>query len=83
MAQASKLGHASACLECFRVRIHGRLPSQREFSSAALLNSLPKTYLVTVSIAEMQPMCVELSEKVRASLSAVQGEVRAILEQIR
>jgi Ni,Fe-hydrogenase maturation factor len=48
--------------------------------SAALLNSLPKTYLVTVSIAEMQPMCMELSEKVRDSLPAVEREVRAILE---
>jgi hydrogenase maturation protease len=51
--------------------------------SAALLNSLPKTYLVMVSITEMQPMCLELSEKVRDSLSSVEGEVRAILEQIR
>ena len=48
--------------------------------SAALLNSLPKTYLVTVSIAEMQPMCLELSEKVRDSLPAIEREVRAILE---
>jgi Ni,Fe-hydrogenase maturation factor len=48
--------------------------------SAALLNSLPKTYLVTVSIAEMQPICMELSEKVRDSLPAVEREICAILE---
>jgi hydrogenase maturation protease len=48
--------------------------------SAALLNSLPKTYLVTVSVEKLQPMCLELSEKVRDSLPAVEREVRAILE---
>jgi len=51
--------------------------------SAALLNSLPKTYLVTVSIAQMQPMYMELSEKVRESLPAIEDAVHSILQRIR
>ncbi len=50
--------------------------------SAVLLNTLPATHLVTVSIDEMQPMCVELSEKVGRSLPAVEAAVHTILRNI-
>ncbi len=47
-----------------------------------LLNTLPRMYLVTVSIAEMQPMRMELSGEVRASLAAVERTVHALLNDI-
>ncbi len=48
--------------------------------SAALLDSLPKTFLVTISIEQMQPMCMELSQPVKRSLTTVARAVSAILE---
>jgi hydrogenase maturation protease len=47
--------------------------------SAALLGSLPKIYLITVSIAEVQPMVMGLPPAVAASLPHVVGRVREIL----
>ncbi len=47
--------------------------------SAALLDSLPKIFLVTISIEQMQPMCMELSQPVKQSLPTVERTVSAIL----
>jgi hydrogenase maturation protease len=48
--------------------------------SATLLSSLPRTYLVTVSIGRVQPMCTELSEPVRNSLPSVEQAVYALVD---
>ncbi len=47
--------------------------------SATLLGSLPETYLITISIAEIQPMVMELSPALAASLPDVASKVREIL----
>ncbi|MGD0308836.1 MAG: HyaD/HybD family hydrogenase maturation endopeptidase [Acidobacteriota bacterium] len=47
--------------------------------SATLLGSLPETHLITISIAEIQPMVMELSPAVAASLPDVASKVREIL----
>ena len=50
--------------------------------SAALLDSLPKTHLVTVSVDKLQPMRMELSEEVGDSLPVVEEAVHTILRRI-
>ncbi|HTY37495.1 MAG TPA: hydrogenase maturation protease, partial [Bacteroidota bacterium] len=47
--------------------------------SASLLGSLPKMYLVTVSIKDLQTMSTELTPSVRASLPAVVETVEKVL----
>ena len=47
--------------------------------SASLLGSLPKMYLVTVSIKDLQAMSTELTTSVRASLPAVVETVEKVL----
>jgi hydrogenase maturation protease len=47
--------------------------------SAQLIGSLPKMFLVTVSIHEIQSMSMELSEGVRSSLPAVVAAVKEIV----
>ena len=47
--------------------------------SATLLGPLPRLFLVTVSIKDLQTMSTELSPKIRSSLSAVVETVKSIL----
>jgi hydrogenase maturation protease len=47
--------------------------------SATLLGPLPKLFLVTVSIKDLQSMSTELSPKIRGSLPAVVETVKSIL----
>lgn len=47
--------------------------------SAALLGKLPKIYLITISVADIQNMEINLSESVKAALPMVQREVTKIL----
>ena len=47
--------------------------------SAQLIGPLPKLFLVTISIHEIQSMSMELSEGVRSSLAAVATVVRDIV----
>ncbi len=47
--------------------------------SAVLLDSLPRIHLITVSIEEMQPMCMELSPPVSESLPGIEHAVCSIL----
>ncbi len=49
--------------------------------SAALLGPLPTIDLITVSIAKVQPMTIELSPALQAALPAVVETVRALLRQ--
>ena len=50
--------------------------------AATLLGGLPRMYLVTISIAEMQSGSTELSEAVGRSLSAVSEAVRVIVAEV-
>ena len=47
--------------------------------SATLLGPLPRLFLVTVSIKDLQTMSIELSPKIRSSLPAVVETVKSIL----
>ncbi len=47
--------------------------------SATLLGPLPRLFLVTVSIKDLQTMSTELSPKIRSSLPAVVETVKSIL----
>jgi|MudIll2142460700_1097286.scaffolds.fasta_scaffold427909_2 hydrogenase maturation protease len=47
--------------------------------SAALLGPLPKIYLITVSVAELQPMETTLSEPVQSSIPRVHALVRDLV----
>jgi hydrogenase maturation protease len=47
--------------------------------SAALLGPLPKIYLITVSVAELQPMETTLSEPVQASIPQVHSLVTDLI----
>lgn len=47
--------------------------------SAALLGPLPKIFLITVSVAELQPMETTLSEPVRASIPHVHALVSDLI----
>jgi len=49
--------------------------------SAALLGMLPRVVLVTVSVAALQPMQMEMSEEVRASLPAVVATVADLVAE--
>lgn len=49
--------------------------------SAALLGPLPTIDLITVSIAKVQPMTIELSPALQAALPGVVETVRALLRQ--
>jgi len=48
--------------------------------SASLLGSLPRIDLVTVSVADIQSLTLDLSPAVAASLDAVESAVRRLLE---
>jgi hydrogenase maturation protease len=50
--------------------------------SAALIGDLPKIYLITISISEIQSMTTELSQPVRDSLVDVISCVSLLLETI-
>ena len=50
--------------------------------SAALLGPLPRIYLVTVSVADLQPMCTELSTHVGPALPQVVSLVRDLLARL-
>jgi hydrogenase maturation protease len=47
--------------------------------SAALLDTLPDVHLITVSIANMDDMTVELSDKARSVLPGIESAVRNLL----
>jgi hydrogenase maturation protease len=47
--------------------------------TAILTDSLPEIHLITVSIAEIRPMVMELSDDVRSSLLSVAESVHTIL----
>jgi|NGEPerStandDraft_6_1074524.scaffolds.fasta_scaffold03614_3 hydrogenase maturation protease len=49
-------------------------------SAAALLGPLPEIEVITVSIAELKPMTLELSAPVAAALPEVARRVRALVE---
>ncbi len=51
--------------------------------SAALLSSLPKIYLITISISTIQPMTMEMSSKVQESISEIERTVFEILNNIK
>ena len=48
--------------------------------SASLLHGLPEIFLIAVSVEQIQPMTVELSDPVRASLPRVLAQVHDILQ---
>jgi len=48
--------------------------------TAALLEHRPEVTLITISIAEMQPMETELSEQIRAAIPEVLRTVHTLLE---
>jgi len=50
--------------------------------SAALLDLLPRVLLVTVSVADLQPMQMTLSPEVEASLPAVQAQVAGLVASL-
>jgi hydrogenase maturation protease len=50
--------------------------------SAALIGALPRIYLVTVSVATLQPMQTTLSPDVEASLTRVVSLVRATVDRL-
>lgn len=55
----------------------------RDLIEAAILTrSLPRVLLVTVSVCELQPMQIGLSDAVAASLPAVEGEVRRLVDEL-
>jgi hydrogenase maturation protease len=51
--------------------------------SAALLGTLPKIYLVTVSVDTLQPMQTSLSPAVEGALPQVASVVRSTVERLR
>ena len=52
------------------------------FDAAALLDSSARIFLVTVSVAELQPMQIELSAPVAAALPDVESAVAALVERL-
>ena len=50
--------------------------------SAAMLEMLPKVLLITVSVAELQPMQMTLSPEVEASLPQVEARVAALVDSL-
>ena len=50
--------------------------------SAAMLEMLPKILLITVSVAELQPMQMTLSPEVEASLPQVEARVAALVASL-
>lgn len=50
--------------------------------SAALLNHLPKIYLITVSISQEQDMNMELSEEIKKTIPAIYQLILKIIRQI-
>jgi hydrogenase maturation protease len=50
--------------------------------SATLLAPLPRLYLITISVDAIQPMTLELSEQVRASLSRIGEMTRELLASL-
>lgn len=50
--------------------------------SAALLNHLPKIYLITVSISQEQDMNMELSEEIKIKIPVIHQLILEILHQI-
>ena len=50
--------------------------------SAAMLDMLPKVLLITVSVAELQPMQMTLSPEVEASLPQVEARVAALVASL-
>jgi len=50
--------------------------------SAAILEMLPKVLLVTISVAEVQPMQLSMSPEVEASLAEVDATVTALVSSL-
>jgi hydrogenase maturation protease len=50
--------------------------------ATALLDRLPTIHLITVSIAEIRPMTLELSPEVEAALAGVRQRVRALTSRV-
>lgn len=49
----------------------------------AILGRLPKIYLYTVSVAEIQPQCIDLSTAVEAAMGPLQEQVLALIDALR
>jgi len=50
--------------------------------SVSLLGELPKIFLITISINHIQNMSMELSQKIKASLSEITQKVESILHSL-
>jgi hydrogenase maturation protease len=50
--------------------------------SVALIGSIPKIYLITVTIEKIQPMEMELSQKVRGAIGEVSGKVNELVNNV-
>jgi len=50
--------------------------------SVSLLGELPKIFLITISINHIQNMSMELSQKIKASLSEIAQKVESILHSL-
>ena len=51
--------------------------------SAALLGPLPRLYLITISIGEIEPMTMELSAPIEDTLPRVVQTVRTVLQSLQ
>lgn len=49
----------------------------------AILGRLPKMYLYTVSVAEIQPQCITLSPTVKAALTPLQKQVFDLVQELQ
>lgn len=52
------------------------------FAAAALLEQLPLLHVFTISVEEVQPMCLELTPKVAAALPEVVRRVEALCREL-
>jgi hypothetical protein len=51
--------------------------------SLALLGKLPKIYLFIISIKEIQPLSIELTEEVKNALPKLQFEISKLLKSLK
>jgi hydrogenase maturation protease len=88
LIDATRDGAPPGTVRQFRARVAGDLPPalgahdlglRDLIAAAALLGPLPEIEVITVSVAELKPMTLELSAPVAAALPEVARRVRALV----
>lgn len=91
LVDATRDGRPAGTVTYLRPRSAGDLPRALSahdfglkdlFATAALLGGAPEMHLITISVEEIRPMCLELSPEVAAAVPEAVHTVRALMARL-